>query len=64
MDILQLVIPVGFSLQQKAINHNTALTMKKILDSERLDFLEQPAFALLSGVLIKMMTFWVNDLIF
>ncbi|CAK74396.1 unnamed protein product (macronuclear) [Paramecium tetraurelia] len=64
MDIMQLIIPVGFSLQQKAINHNTALTLKRIFENERLQFLDDQSYALISQLLVKLLQFWTNDLIF
>ncbi|CAD8098495.1 unnamed protein product [Paramecium sonneborni] len=64
MEIMQLIVPVGFSLQQKAINHNTALTLKRIFENERLQFLDDQSYALISQLLIKLLQFWTNDLIF
>lgn len=40
------------------------MTLKRIIETERFEWMDDPSFALVFNLLVKLLTFWVNDLIF
>jgi hypothetical protein len=40
------------------------MTLKRIVEPERFDWMEDPSYALVFNLLVKLLSFWVNDLIF